>query len=365
MGTCKYCGLKTNLFFSSHKECEEKHVVGLAQLDAAIKKYFQGQISTIEISRIMMEQRKNAFIKKDDAIMLSVKAIDAYIESIKFPTTDSQLSIVTDYMATVKLTPIDLNQSGTLTNLAKKLIRGQIVSYFIKGSSLSSINQSVSIITRQLPIGKADIDDCYINVLNQAADKFLADGLLSDHEERQITNYASSLGIQLNNLPSCYSNTGVSKVYQSIILKNLQKGLLPVNNFVSPIVLSQGEAIIWEYKDVTMYREKVEKQYQGNRGGWSFRVMKGVHYHTGNSKLKPIEYSYMKDEGKGSLYITNKHIIYQGAFNAEKIPYKKIIGVTPYSDGIEVHKDGANQKRLTFQGFDSWFFMNVLSIVTQ
>jgi len=39
-----------------------------------------------------------------------------------------------------------------------------------------------------------------------------------------------------------------------------------------------------------------------------------------------------------------------------------MIGVTPYSDGIEIHRDGANAKRLTFQGFDSWFLMNIISL---
>jgi hypothetical protein len=44
-----------------------------------------------------------------------------------------------------------------------------------------------------------------------------------------------------------------------------------------------------------------------------------------------------------------------------KVRYNKIVGITHYYDGIEVHKDGAKQKRLTMQGFDPWFLMNVLS----
>lgn len=71
----------------------------------------------------------------------------------------------------------------------------------------------------------------------------------------------------------------------------------------------------------------------------------------------------MDNKGIGTLYITNKHIMFQGATVAQKIPYTKMIGVTPYSDGIEVHRDGANAKRLTFQGFDSWFLVNVISYV--
>ena len=51
--------------------------------------------------------------------------------------------------------------------------------------------------------------------------------------------------------------------------------------------------------------------------------------------------------------------------NPSSIEYyaKKLIGMTPYSDGIELHQEGAKVKRLVFQGFDSWFMMNVLSLV--
>ena len=52
-------------------------------------------------------------------------------------------------------------------------------------------------------------------------------------------------------------------------------------------------------------------------------------------------------------------------FECIKIPYKKIIGVNPYSDGIEIHRDGATAKRLTMQGFDPWFLMNLLSMIAE
>ena len=91
--------------------------------------------------------------------------------------------------------------------------------------------------------------------------------------------------------------------------------------------------------------------------------MKGVTYHTGSTKLKPVEHSYMDNKGIGTLYITNKHIIFQGATVAQKVAYSKMIGMTPYSDGIEIHRDGANVKRLTFQGFDSWFLTSILPYI--
>lgn len=70
----------------------------------------------------------------------------------------------------------------------------------------------------------------------------------------------------------------------------------------------------------------------------------------------------MNLEGTGDLYITNKHLIFNSSTKGVKIPYSKIIGVTPYSDGLEVNRDG-NTKRLILQGFDSWFVMNAMSLI--
>ena len=40
MSKCKYCGLSAGLFSHAHKECEEKHKQGVAELLAYIHSYF-------------------------------------------------------------------------------------------------------------------------------------------------------------------------------------------------------------------------------------------------------------------------------------------------------------------------------------
>jgi len=131
-----------------------------------------------------------------------------------------------------------------------------------------------------------------------------------------------------------------------------------------PIMLSTGEYVIWDYPNVTMYQEKIVKEWVGRSSGWSYRVMKGVYYRVGGSKGHPVEHSTMENMGIGTLFLTNKNIIFYSPMKSSKTPYKKLIGITPYSDGIELQKDGANAKRLVFQGFDSWFIMNLLSSIT-
>ena len=41
MSKCKYCGLSAGLFSHAHKECEEKHKQGVAELLAYIHSYLR------------------------------------------------------------------------------------------------------------------------------------------------------------------------------------------------------------------------------------------------------------------------------------------------------------------------------------
>ncbi len=117
------------------------------------------------------------------------------------------------------------------------------------------------------------------------------------------------------------------------------------------------------YDNVTMFQEKIVREYQGGSRGMSYRICKGVTYRTGSFKGRPVERSSMDKVGVGSLVITNKHFFFHCPTASVKIPYSKLVGVTPYSDGLEVHKEEAKPKRTVFQGFDAWFAMNVLNQV--
>ena len=113
-----------------------------------------------------------------------------------------------------------------------------------------------------------------------------------------------------------------------------------------------------------MWQEKIKKEFVGGHSGFTFRIVKGVNYRTGSFKGHPVEHSYMDNAGTGTLYITNKHIIFHSSEKSVKIPYKKIIGLNPYQDGMGVQQDGAKAKKLVFQGFDCSFVMNVMSFIS-
>ena len=213
----------------------------------------------------------------------------------------------------------------------------------------------------KFPMASSEIEDAYYYVLNRAATNFMKNGIITNAEQQKIDDFVNLLSLPLNSLPTKYQNADINKLGQMTILKNIQNGIMPRSNTGAPILLGKNESILWTYSDVNLYSEKITKEWVGRSSGYSVRIIKGVYYRTGQMRGKPVEHSSMELSGTGSLYVTNKNLIFQSQEKGLKIPFTKIIGISPYSDGIEVHKDGANQKRITMQGFDPWFLMNLLA----
>lgn len=363
MGTCKYCGQKAGWFSSVHEECEAKHENALKEFGKITKAYFLRQCSVSDVMSSRSICTRDGFLSEDDICKLSDPEIRSYTQSVHRPFSPQSLQLVVEYLGAVNVSYDKIHATGAVTEFVQKLLRGFMADYFTDALTLQVAHQRCKKVLDKLPLTAAEVQDAYLYVLNKAAVNFMKDGSLSDAEQRKIDDYITFLQLPISNLPAKYQSGEISKLGQMSILKNLQSGNVPSCSIPCPIILGRGEVLLWSYNDVVMYQEKTERQYRGRRSGWSFRVMKGVTYHTGGTNLKPIENTYMENKGMGTLFITNKHIIFQGTTAAVKVPYTKLIGVTPYTDGIEVHRDGANMKRLAIQGFDPWFVMNVISSV--
>ena len=361
MGTCKYCGKDAGWFSHSHTECKNKHEQGLKDFKAVVSSYFTGRTTAVGVQTSRNRLRVDAYLSEEDICLIADEEIRHYTASIHRPFSPASMRLMDDFLNVLGVAYSSINRNGAVDEFTKKLMRGFMVEYFTGTLTLPVAHQRCEKVLGKFPMVQSNIEDAYLYVLNKAATNFMKNDTISDSDQQKIDDYVNYLQLPVNNLPVQYQNSQISKLGQISILKKLQNGIIPTSNMPAPIMLGRGETIIWTYDGVSMYQEKTVKEYGGRRSGWSFRVMKGVTYHTGGTKIKPIEHTYMDCKGTGTLYITNKHLIFQSPTAAQKVPYTKMIGVTPYSDGIEVHRDGANAKRLTFQGFDSWFLMNVIS----
>lgn len=362
MGICKYCGQNSGLFSSSHKECEGKHTSGVGELRQMMARYFLHLTTAADIQRRLQVLRKENYLNADDIATEATTALDNYTAAIHRPFSPQMPQVVTSLVSAVGEPYSLLDSNGAITRFAQKLIKGHIAEYFTGKQSISATQTAINGVTRALPVTNDAVGDACYYMLEKAATNFLKDGLLTPQEERLVNEYTSSFGIQPTALPAKYQSGDIAKISQASILSGLQQGKLPPQTLGYPVMLGKGESVLWVYDDVKLFEEKVQREYHSNRGGLSVRICKGVYYRPSTGRMKPVEHSYLNLEGTGNLYVTNKHLIFNSPTKGVKIPYSKIIGVTPYSDGIELNRDG-NAKRMILQGFDSWFVMNLLSVV--
>lgn len=361
MGTCKYCGKSTKLFSKSHKECEEKHSRGVAELQRLMAQFFQNPNS----SSVQSERKQvisDCYLSAEDCGTCAISSVEQYAASLHRPYSASILQTIPQFLSVFGLSYDVVNKTGALARLSQKILKGHIADYFTGNIDINQMLSRNGKVKSVLSI-PADLErETYYYMLNKAATNFLNDGLLSPQENMLINGFTQALNIQTNNLPAPYQNSDIAKITQANILTNLQNGVMPVTQVQLPILMAKGESLLWAYNNVNYYQEKVHKEFVGRHHGVSFKIAKGVYYRVGQSKGTPVEHSYMNNEGVGTLFVTNKNLIFNSPTKSLKIPFSKLVGVTPYSDGLEVHKDGA-AKRIVFQGFDCWFVMNLLSMV--
>lgn len=363
MGKCKYCGQSAGFFSRAHEECEEKHERGIAGMEELMHRYFEGAVTAVDLSAKLAENRLPYFLTDEDIATVAIVSIKKFGDTLKRPYHPDTLPRIKAFLNAIAIPYDKLNENGDMDALGMKLFQGYVVDFFAKGVPLSQIRISTDSVTAVLPLSQQKKDEAYYNVLNKAADRFMADGWLADNEQRLIESYTSSLGISLNNLPPCYRNDSLARIGQAIVLNNLQRGILPQNPLTVPVMLGRGECVLWAYDNITMFQEKITREYVGGNRGMSFRICKGVTYRTGSFKGHPVEHSHLEAIGIGTFVVTNKHFIFHCPTTSIRIPYKKLVGVTPYSDGIEVHKEEAKPKRIVFEGLDPWFIMNAINIV--
>ena len=211
-----------------------------------------------------------------------------------------------------------------------------------------------------------DMTRIYVGALDRAVERYLDDGLVDAEEERMVARFMqfSELSQQVLN-----ANRSLEKVVQSKVLMELLNGRIPKPNITItgdfPFLLSKNENILWMFRGITLLQQKVRREYRGRSSGVSMRVCKGVYYRTGGFRGTPVETSYMAHIGTGSVCLTDKNLYFHSPEKSLKIPISKILSLEPYSNGLGLQKDGANDKPMFFENLNSWFCYNAITNLKQ
>lgn len=121
----------------------------------------------------------------------------------------------------------------------------------------------------------------------------------------------------------------MSSVLPAAAISALNDGTLPTLN-ISTLILTSGEVCHFVDKSC-LVTQKTIRHTRRRSSGTSFRIAKGITYHTGGGLSSPVEQD-IPVYTPGYLYITNKRIVFAAKEKAFDKKLSTLSALTPYSD---------------------------------
>ncbi|WP_369700799.1 hypothetical protein [Thermotoga sp. RQ2] len=202
-----------------------------------------------------------------------------------------------------------------------------------------------------------DVEDVLTTVWEKMVDHFLDDGNLDEVEEEKLVRFIKETGLSVDRLAGKDSYT---KFVKGRLLRRVMHGEIECFNGDVPVILGKSEVPVWVFQKVGNYEMRKRREYVGGYSGFSVRIARGVYYRVGGFKGNPVEKTELTHVDEGVLVFTNKNLYFVGQTRSYKIPYKKIISIIPYKEGIMVYQDAKTKKPQFFELDDVWFSYNLL-----
>lgn len=236
----------------------------------------------------------------------------------------------------------------------------------LEEKDFNEIDQKLQNIQKSCYLTENLHNDLTTKAFDLAVGEILEDGILSAYEEHRVVNFIDNFKVNQDVLNR---NGSFTKLRMASILRDLTEGKLPeFKNKLDgslPFLFQKSESLIWVFRNVEFYEQRIRTEYRGGSQGVSIRIARGVYYRTSSFKGRPVQFSEMKYIGTGLFALTTKHVYFGSPEKKFKIPFDKLISMEPYEDGIGLHKDGASAKPQVFKNLEGWFAYNAISNLIQ
>jgi hypothetical protein len=163
------------------------------------------------------------------------------------------------------------------------------------------------------------------------------DGYLSPQEEYELNELKEQLSLADDEISHTYG-----KLTRLKRLSAIKDGHLPV--LAADILLKKGEQCHYEIS-TDLIEEKSRTRYVGGSKGVSFRIAKGVYYRVGGFKGERIVDTFKEVTDSGTLYITNKRVVFVGAKKNVTYQLNKVVNFTKYPDALQFQKENESKPR--------------------
>lgn len=249
-----------------------------------------------------------------------------------------------------------------LNSSAKEMIKEKIRIAINEGTDFSKLEDEVNVLALSSFVSKQELLEVYGQGFDKAVDHFLEDGVVSETEEEKIAAFRTHFQFDT---PILDKNGSLQRIIKASILREILEGKPSIQRIkidgTLPFLFQNDEILLWVFQNVEFHELRNKTVYHGKSQGVSIKIAKGVYYRAGAFKGNPTTVEQSVHVGTGILALTTKNLYFSSINKTIKIPYNKLITLTPYTDGIGVQKDGATAKPQIFKGIDGWFSYNVVS----
>lgn len=188
--------------------------------------------------------------------------------------------------------------------------------------------------TLRLPKALADkiSAETRTNFVESYVSRIVADQRLSPAEEQELAAISNSLNVTLEFNNKTKEQLSKLKLYWA--LENLDLPVIPTD-----LTLQRAETCHLEIPAVKWHELRKVRHSTGSSYSTRVKVAKGFYLGSGSSSSRSYSVDTLTHIDTGTLYLTNKRIIFTGTTKNSTIPLGKIVDFIPDHEGVEISKE--------------------------
>jgi hypothetical protein len=172
-----------------------------------------------------------------------------------------------------------------------------------------------------------------IEAFRSYLDHALKDDVLSAEEEARLNDLMRALGIDEETFQREFAD-----YTPRLLVARINDGRLPeVPPERSNVILKKGE-VVHVQAPATLLKETTIRK--ASYSSFSFRVVRGVYFRTGQMRTAPQVERTLLEVDSGTLSVTSQRVVFRGGRHGLEVPYKRLLSVDFYRDGLRLDVAG-------------------------
>ena len=370
MGACRYCGQNAGFLRKEHGQCRQRHFAGMEEMvNLAARAAGAASFNEAALRQTLNAIAARSYAGEDDVNgALSkgwIRGVEhAMADGILTRDEETRLREFRDRMAL----DADSRTGPGEATLARATIDRLTLDARLAALATESADshlQTLSTFIRQAGLSAAESRQLLIRAWETAVEGTLEDGVFTLDEENALARYLNHFDLTSQDVNG---NGAHTSLVQAAVIRDVANGIIPQRQKVEgplPFNLMKSEQLVWVIDGVDYLETVTRRERRGTSHGVSIRVARGLYYRPSTFRSRTVEWEETPHLDSGLLGLTTKHIYFSGSRKRFRVRYDRIVTMEPYSDGMEIMRDGQTAKPQRFVTGDGWFVYNLATNLAQ